>query len=391
MLIYHVEKQEIEQILNLPAAGFEFIQGEDAVHIEVSQDGGQVLLYKESKEENGYVYFIDEKRLEPWDGVEFKDGFAKVPETVCLTGDSLLKEDGGEFHTGDMQSLSLVISDRSRGAAAIYPIFREFYEARGEQAISVYFWKDIRRRAVGAEYLYQDEEGWKYYLEEDIKKESRLKEMDGMLLLVRYRGEERQVLEDLMTQEMWAECPVIFADGRIVYKAAPTASTIGIKDPVMVSLAMDGSDRKTADDMLYHTFRSMCEDEGWIYYTGWTNDGVFPQPLCRIPADFSSGPQLVTELPGFLCGVKNGYVFYLADETKKPGIWWLNLKTGEEQIYDKMGRSANELSLFYAWETWLEPEMEGEEGKDGCHMIYSAYDGMDFERFYFCNLPFSVD
>ena len=140
--------------------------------------------------------------------------------------------------------------------------------------------------------------------------------------------------------------------GRIIYKAASISDHVmGIKDPVLVSIALDGSDRRIADTMLYHHFENVCEDNGWIYYSGWTNDRAYPRPLCRIAPDFVGGPQYVTDLPGILCAVYDNYVFYLAsDEMEKPSIYKRNLATGKDIIHDKWGIYANEIAYFHARE-----------------------------------------
>lgn len=247
------------------------------------------------------------------------------------------------------------------------------------------------RSVVGKEYLYEDEEGWSYYLEEDENKESPLQDVAGALeplLLTRYKGEERQILESLMYQDTWKECPVLFSEGRIIYKAAPTADIIGVKDPVLVSIAMDGSDRKTADTILYHTFDGLCEDGGWIYYSGWTNDNEFPKPLCRISPDFTGGPQYVEDIPGLLCGVMDGYVFYMAAKGKKPGIWKRELSTGKEQIHDKWGESAEKFCYFNAREKRFPAGELREEEISGCHILF----GYDYEdELYTSDVPFYID
>lgn len=243
---------------------------------------------------------------------------------------------------------------------------------------------------VGKEYLYEDEEGWRYYLEEDVNQESPLQEVASALeplLLTRYRGEDRQILESLMYQYTWKECPVLFSEGRILYEAAPTADIIGVKDPVLVSIAMDGSDRKTADTILYHTFDGLCEDDGWIYYTGWTNDNQFPKPLCRISPDFTSGPQYVEDIPGLLCGVMDGYAFYMAAKDKKPGIWKRELSTGKEQIHDKWGVSAEEFCCFSAREKRFPAGELREEEISGCHILF-RYDYED--EIHVSNVPFYI-
>lgn len=390
LLIYDVKNQEIEQLLDLPAVGLCNIQGDKVTHIEVSNDGKQLLLYNEPDTQKRYVYYIDEKRLEYSDLDKFKEnhyeGLTFIGEketaltedgrTAYLTLDSLVTEAGEPFHEGDMQGLSLVISDRSLGTGKIYPLFREYYSGQkdGSGIFSALKWQDIKRRVVKEEYLYQDSDGWAYYLLEDAERESRIQEFAAALeplLLVRKKGGKQELLDDLLTQDMWAECPVLFAKDRIIYKAAKAPDVIGVKDPVLVSIALDGSDRKTADTILYHVFDGLCEDNGWIYYTGWTQDGSFPKPLCRISADFSSGSQLVDELPGLLCGVMDGYVFYLADEERKDGIWRRNLSTGEEQIHDKWGFSAESVTYFNCREQWFAPGTLRTDGIEGCISQFS--------------------
>lgn len=243
---------------------------------------------------------------------------------------------------------------------------------------------------VGKEYFYEDEEGWRYYLEEDKNKESPLWEIAeaiGPLLLTRYKGEEREILESLIYEDTWKESPVLFSEGRIIYKAAPTADIIGIKDPVLISIAMDGSDRKMADTILYHVSDGLCEDNGWIYYTGWTNDNEFPKPLCRIAPDFTGGPQFVEDIPGLLCGVMDGHVFYMAAKGKKAGIWKRDLVTGKELIHDKWGVSAEEFCYFHAREKEYQAGELREEEIPGCQISFGYdYDG----EIYVSDVPFYI-
>lgn len=394
LLIYDISNQKIELVLDLKAAGLCYIQGEKVTHIEVSEDGEQILLYNEPGGEEKFVYYIKEKRLEYSDlktfGENRYDGLFERTESnyaqteegklAYLSADSLVKKDGEPFHEEDMKGLSLVVLREDEGDARIYPLFEEVYEKNGEQAITHLKFSDFRKIA-GRKYLYKDEDGWAYYLEEDVQKESPLQEIAGAadpLLLTRYKEGERQVLEDLIYQYTWLECPVIFTEGRIVYKAAKTADVMGIKDPGLVSIAMDGSDRRTADHIMYNVFDGICEDGGWIYYSGWTNDSEFPKPLCRIAPDFSEEPEFVEELPGFLCGVMDGFVYYLAADGKKPGIWKRNLLTGEETIHDKWGIMAEEITLLNAREVENISDIIGEPGGEqisGCQIMFSG----DFE------------
>ena len=391
LLIYNIKSQKIEQLLNLKAADLAYIQGDKVTHIEVSKDGAQILLYNEPHTAERFIYDIDEQKLAYTDLDSFgKNSFAGLfadgeqnyvlteqGKAAYLSADSLRTEDGGIFHETDMCGLSLIVGENTKGNAQIYPLFSEFYEEQKETAI-LHLKRENIRRLVGKEFLYTDEEGWNYYLEEDKDKESPLWEVAEILeplLLTRYKEKERQVLENLIYQETWQESPVLFAGGRIVYQAAKTADIIGIKECTLVSIALDGSDRKTADEIMYRTFDGLCEDNGWLYYSGWTNDGIFPKPLCRIAPDFSGGPQFVEDIPGVLCGVKDGYVYYLAAEGKKAGMWKQNLTTGEEIIYDKWGESAENMTFLYT----------GENKDAGCHVIFSY----DFEdEIYAVDVPF---
>ena len=391
LLIYDIKNRKIMQLLDLKAAGLSHIQGDVATHIEVSEDGEQILLYNEPDSEERFVYEIENQRLS-YTGLEaFSDGgynsistqgevsYVKLGagKTAYLSAVSLRTENGDDFHPQDMQGLSLIVSDCFQGDAEIYPLFQEYYEENGERAEPYLLWNDFHK-VFGKERLYVDTEGWEYFVEADEAKESRLWESwDGVdaLLLTRYRDGERQILEDLMYQDNWKESPVLFAEGRMIYKAAPTADIAGIKTPMLVSIAMDGGDRKVADTILYHTSDSLCEDQGWIYYSGWTN-GTFPKPLCRISPDFSSGPQFVQDIPGLLCGVKDGQAYYLAAQGKDPGIWVRDLSTQEERLYDKWGVTAETLKEFSAREQEYPAGTFTEHDVSGSHLLFRyQYDG----------------
>lgn len=388
MMVYNVKERKIGQILDLPALDLNHIQGSTVTKVEVSEDGSQVLLYNWPDTEERYLYDIEQKKLVHTqqehlghiyqDVVWGEDQYAilNTTEIAYLSLNSLKTKKEKVFHGNDMMGLSLVIKNTDSEEVRVYPLFKEYYEAQGKTAVAYYRYQDLKRQVISEKYLYGDEEGWEYYLEQDKGKESRIQKFAPTLdplLLVRRKDGERQVLEDLLIPEMVSWCPVLFVDGRIIYQAAPEADLGGVKDPVLVSIALDGSDRKTADDILYHDFDHLCEDQGWIYYAGWTNDNGFPQPLCRIPADFHTAPQFVQNIPGRLVGVEDGAAYYLTDRSKQPGIYWCDLKTGKEQLYDKWGIVADELSFFNSQESRSIPNGE-KETVPWSHLVFSYGD-----------------
>ncbi len=387
LLIYNFNERKIEQLLNLKSLDANHMQGEKAAHIEVSADGEQILLYNESDQKERFIYDIENKKLSytkidsftenAYDKIMESGGktyaFTDTGKRVFLTADSLWTKEGENYHTKDMQGLSLIVADNSWGGGEIYPLFWDYFDGY-ENQVEPRMKQDDLCRIVGKVCLYEDKEGWSYYLEEDTQKESALWEIASVfepLLLTRYKEGERQVLEDLIFQEAWMTCPVLFVGGRIVYKAAKTEDIMGLKDPALVSISMDGSDRKTADTILYNVFDGICEDGGFIYYSGWTND-VFPKPLCRISPDFSSEAQFVENIWGYLCGVKDGEVYYVASQEKqREGIYKKNLATGEEKVSDKLGITAEALTFFRVREElFLKGELYDRQC-DGFQILYS--------------------
>ncbi len=179
---------------------------------------------------------------------------------------------------------------------------------------------------------------------------------------------------------------MLFAGGRILYKAAVTPDITGIKEATLISIAMDGSGRRAADTIMYRVFDGVCEDGGWIYYSGWTNDSLQPKPLCRISPGFSGGAQFVEEIPGLLCGVKDGFVYYLASHEKDyTGIWKRNLSTGEEQIFDKWGLATEELVFFWARENIFAPGELRVGETSGCSILYMTDDE---DKYFVSHVPF---
>lgn len=141
---------------------------------------------------------------------------------------------------------------------------------KGEEAAVRLRWEHLRS-VIGKKHLYEDEDGWNYYLEEDVRRESPLWDIAGALeplLLTRYRAKERQVLENLICEETWTEQTVLFSKGRIVYQEASAPDINSIKQPALVSIAMDGSGRWQMIFYITRLMGSVKTADGFIIQVG---------------------------------------------------------------------------------------------------------------------------
>lgn len=132
----------------------------------------------------------------------------------------------------------------------------------------------------------------------------------GRLELIRYQGEAETVLDDRMCMQGQIEHQkVIVAGDRIVYTGAESADMASFKHPGLVSVAMDGGDRRVAE-LPYNVYHGLSYDGGYLYYQGWTNDGALPRPLYRMTPDFEE-QEFLADVDGSLMTVKDGGIVYV--------------------------------------------------------------------------------
>ncbi len=138
----------------------------------------------------------------------------------------------------------------------------------------------------------------------------------GRMELVRRRGDEETVLDEMMCMQSGLEQQkVIVAQDRIVYTGAAFEDMVSVKSPGLISIAMDGSDRRAAD-IPYNVYDGLSYEGGYLYYQGWTNDRKLPVPLYRMDAKFEH-QEFLAEVDGSLMTVKEGGVVYIYNWAKQ--------------------------------------------------------------------------
>ncbi|MDO4330854.1 MAG: hypothetical protein Q4C66_16175, partial [Lachnospiraceae bacterium] len=115
----------------------------------------------------------------------------------------------------------------------------------------------------------------------------------------RIRASE-EVLDHLVCMQTPEHQRIVLTEDRIVYTAAADDTSMSLKTPGLVSIRLDGSDRRIAK-IPYQVYRDLSYEGGYLYYQGWTNDGAFPRPLYRMKPDFTE-QEKVGEVTGSLEG-----------------------------------------------------------------------------------------
>lgn len=111
-----------------------------------------------------------------------------------------------------------------------------------------------------------------------------------------------EVLDPLVCIQIPEHQRIVLTEDRIVYTAAADASSVSLKTPGLVSIRLDGSDRRVAE-IPYQVYRNLSYEGGYLYYEGWTNEGAFPRPLYRMKPDFTE-QEKVGEVTGSLEGTE---------------------------------------------------------------------------------------
>ena len=125
---------------------------------------------------------------------------------------------------------------------------------------------------------------------------------------------------------------------RFIYLAAKDDEDVNIKSPVLVSQARNGGDRKIYEAP-YRVINQLTMDDitGKIYFTGWTNDQTFPQPLYETDENLNEIAEIL-QLNGWLIKVYNGYAYYFTADKNHPGIYRVPVSgTEEPELFDKLG------------------------------------------------------
>lgn len=159
--------------------------------------------------------------------------------------------------------------------------------------------------------------------------------------------DEELVLDDLLWDVVTLNEPIIFTGERFIYKAAEKDDIISFKEPGLVSIKPDGADRNFYKP-LYGSVKALCYDKGLLYYEGWTNDNVFPRPICTLTPDLTKDLK-IQDINGILLAVYDGVLYYLSNDKDKSGI--CGIMPGEDNepvLIDKAGNMAEDFILLEA-------------------------------------------
>lgn len=173
-----------------------------------------------------------------------------------------------------------------------------------------------------------EKDGWTYYLAQIPR--------GGVIPLDNYVGRLyrqnsegiTESLDELVAYEN-NNATILPANDRIVFIGFAGTGVMDFKTFTMVSIREDGSDRKTFNTN-FNTARQLCYDKGYLYYEGWTNDGAFPRPVCRIDTGFKRNIKMA-DIDGSLITVYDGYAYYLSDSIKRLKLDWAS----KPEIWDK--------------------------------------------------------
>ncbi len=195
-----------------------------------------------------------------------------------------------------------------------------------------------------------DKDGWTYYIEQ-IPRGGVIPLNNHVGRLCRQNSEgSTETLDELVAYRN--SIAVIFPAGdRIVFMGFAGTDVMDFKTNVIVSIREDGSDRKTFSTE-YNGGRHLCYDKGYLYFEGWTNDGAFPRPVCRLDTELTKNIKMA-DIDGSFITVYNGYAYYLNSSIYRLKLDW----TSKPEIFDKaaIGKKIvsiektadNEYNVFY--------------------------------------------
>ncbi len=229
-------------------------------------------------------------------------------------------------------SIAVLGGYTTKESVRLIDLFYGYYHPREQVFHQVYLFGGDRRMLVNEEgniseqrYLFS-KDGYDYYLRspeslldfepDDDRAGDSYSFPYGRLELVRCRGEEETVLDDMMCMQGELEkLKVVVAGVRIVITGASAKEMAGFKNPGLVSIAMDGSGRRTAD-IPYNVYDGLSYEGGYLYYQGWTNERAMPRPLYRMRPDFEE-QEFLPDIDGSLMTVKEGGIAYIYNWKKR--------------------------------------------------------------------------
>lgn len=106
-----------------------------------------------------------------------------------------------------------------------------------------------------------------------------------------------------------------------------------------MSIKLDGGDRKICN-VKSGVARQLCFDKGYLYYEGFTKNGMYPRPVCRMNTDFTEDIKMVDIDGGFIT-VYDGYVYYLNGSIYRVKLDWKS----KPELYDKAAMGKNVVSV----------------------------------------------
>jgi hypothetical protein len=196
-----------------------------------------------------------------------------------------------------------------------------------------------------------EKDGWSYFLEQIPR--------GGVIPLDNYVGRLyrqnsegiTETLDKLVTYRN--NSAVIFPAGdRIVFMGFAGTGVMDFKSRAVISIREDGGDRKTFNTE-FNVVRHLCYDKGYLYFEGWTNDGAFPRPVCRLDTELKKNIKMA-DIDGSLITVFDGYAYYLngsiyrlkLDWASKPEIW--DKAAIGKNIASVQRTAENEYNVVYA-------------------------------------------
>jgi len=261
------------------------------------------------------------KQWESSDGIHREDRLISAGESGTL-GEAVggMTVDYAAKKLADGRIAVLGTSASGNWEGRLIDLFYGYYDPKEQVLHQVYLFlgdgKEIVNepgRTSECRFLFE-RDGYDYYVQTpkelrsfekemwDQKEEKRYSLPYGRLELVRSRDQKELLLDPLLCMQRAEDQKVILTEDRVVYLAAAGEDYMDFNRPGLVSIRLDGTERRVAD-IYYQVFDGLTYADGCLYYMGWTNDSLFPRPLMRMRPDFTEQQQ-IGEISGSLLAVR---------------------------------------------------------------------------------------